>query len=203
MPDLSFEIKCGRDKGLIICGADEAGRGPLAGPVVAAAVIIPEGGLPQEISTLIDDSKILSAKQREALFDPIRLQTRCAIASASVEEIDDINILQASLLAMRRAIEGLGLAVDFALIDGNKLPQGLSCPAQAIVGGDGKSLSIAAASILAKVERDRIMNDLAKEYTGYGWEKNAGYPTKSHREAIRKLGVTPHHRQSFRLLTDE
>ena len=159
--------------------------------------------MPQEISTLIDDSKILSAKQREALFDPIRLQTRCAIASASVEEIDDINILQASLLAMRRAIEGLGLAVDFALIDGNKLPQGLSCPAQAIVGGDGKSLSIAAASILAKVERDRIMNDLAKEYTGYGWEKNAGYPTKSHREAIRKLGVTPHHRQSFRLLTDE
>lgn len=197
MPDLIFEESAGRKAGKIVCGADEVGRGPLAGPVVAAAAIVPPEGLPPEIEGLIRDSKKLSEKQREFLFPHLQEHCLYAVAEASVEEIDSLNILQASLLAMRRAIEGLTLQPHHALIDGNKTPKGLPCPATTIIGGDGKSLSIAAASIIAKVTRDRFMKKLAEAHPGYGWEKNAGYGTAAHLEALRRLGPTSWHRSSF------
>lgn len=197
MPDLSLEIQAGRGAGKIICGADEVGRGPLAGPVLAAAVILPPEGLPPALAALIDDSKKLTEKKREVLFTPLTSLCRYAIAQASVEEIDKINILHASLLAMRRAIEGLGLTPDHALIDGNKIPKNLPCAATPVIKGDGKSLSIAAASIIAKVARDRLMKELAQDFPAYGWEKNAGYGTAVHLEALRRLGPTPWHRLSF------
>lgn len=195
MPDLSFEIQYERGKGSIICGVDEVGRGPLAGPVMAAAVILPSE-IPETLLDGIRDSKKMSALQREALFDPIRDACLFSIAEASVEEIGSLNILQASLLAMRRAVAGLGKVPDTALIDGNRRP-GLSCREVTIVKGDDKSLSIAAASILAKVQRDRLMARLAKDYPGYGWEHNAGYPTPEHLEGLGRLGVTPWHRATF------
>lgn len=195
MTDLFFEKQLGRETGTIICGADEVGRGPLAGPVVAAAVIIPAKGLGADLESQIKDSKKLTDAKRHLLFPLILQECPHAIAEASVEEIDQINILQASLLAMRRAIEALG-QVDHALIDGNKLPK-LSIPATAIVKGDDKSLSIAAASIIAKVSRDETMRSLAKEWPGYGWERNAGYPTAEHIAALEKQGLTPWHRRSF------
>lgn len=199
MPNLAFEIEQGRKAGKIVCGADEVGRGPLAGPVVAAAVVIPPEGLPSEIAARIRDSKKLSETQREALFPILSALCPHAIAESSVAEIDRLNILQASLLAMTRAIESLSGslgAMDHALIDGNRLPK-LSIPATPIVKGDDKSLSIAAASILAKVTRDRLMKRLATAYPGYGWEHNAGYPTAAHLDALAKQGITPHHRLSF------
>lgn len=195
MLDLSNEIRHGFDKGKVVCGVDEVGRGPLAGPVVAAAVILP-AMLPEDIRPLVRDSKTLSLAQREKLYDPLRSLCRVSVASASVDEIDSINILQASMLAMQRAVEGLGCAIDMALIDGNRCPQ-LACPAEALVKGDGRSPSIAAASIIAKVERDRLMAQLAAEYPGYGWERNAGYGTAEHMAAMRQLGLTPWHRRSF------
>lgn len=177
----------------LIAGVDEAGRGPLAGPVVAAAVILPEKF---ELSEL-NDSKKLSAAQRERLFDLIVEQAVAyAIAEASEAEIDDINILWASMLAMKRAVEKLDLTPDRVLVDGNRVPD-LSMPAQAIVGGDGIEPCISAASILAKVTRDRLMASHAQTYPHYGFETNQGYPTKAHREAIEKYGVTPIHRRSF------
>ncbi len=193
MPDWSEETRVFQSGATVVAGVDEVGRGPLAGPVTAAAVILDVSRLPEGL----DDSKKLSLSARERLFDEIHDTAQVSIAHASVEEIDELNILYASHLAMERAVAGLG-TVSHALIDGNLIPKGLGCPATAIVKGDSRSLSIAAASIAAKVTRDRIMVDLAQQYPGYGWEKNAGYPTKMHREALKALGVTPHHRRSFK-----
>ena len=193
-PDYSLEQNA-RDRGVrVIAGVDEVGRGPLAGPVTAAAVILDPANIPEGLN----DSKKLTAKRRAALSD---LLTGCAdvsIAHASVEEIDELNILRASHLAMERAVAGLRQQPDLALIDGNMIPRGMEIPARSIVKGDAISVSIAAASIVAKICRDRIMWDLAQQYPGYGWETNAGYPSKSHRDALQNLGVTPHHRRSFK-----
>ena len=176
-----------------ICGVDEAGRGPLAGPVCAAAVILPKG---LEVPGL-NDSKKLTDKRRRALFEVIMQNAvSYSIAFASPKEIDEYNILQATFLAMRRAVERLPVPADFALIDGNRLPP-LDIPAKEIVGGDGKSANIAAASILAKVTRDRFMESYAKEFPGYGFEIHKGYPTRRHYDAIFELGVSPIHRMSF------
>ncbi len=177
-----------------IAGVDEVGRGPLAGPVVAAAVILK----PEDIPDGLNDSKKLTAKRRTALDVELRARVEIAIAQASVAEIDALNILRASHLAMERAVEALDPAPDFLLIDGNMIPRGLHIPSQAVVKGDAHSLSIAAASIIAKNWRDQLMVDLAQQHPGYGWEANAGYPTKQHREALQNLGVTPHHRVSFK-----
>ncbi|MBV8060661.1 MAG: ribonuclease HII [Alphaproteobacteria bacterium] len=196
MPDLTYEKQHGLDAGKMICGVDEVGRGPLAGPVVAAAVILP-ATLPDILIHGIQDSKKLSTAQREALFDPILQHCRTSIAEASPAEIDELNILWASMLAMRRAVQGLGVKPDHALIDGNRCPKELPCPATPVVKGDAKSLSIAAASIIAKVHRDRLMTALAERHPGYGWERNAGYPTPEHLTALGKLGVTEWHRGSF------
>ena len=196
MPDLFYEKQHGLDAGKIICGVDEVGRGPLAGPVIAAAAILPANGLPASLASQIRDSKKLSEKQRETLFPDLTTLCRYAVAEASVAEIDSINILQASLLAMRRAVEGLGVKPDHALIDGNKIPK-LDCPATSIVKGDDKSLSIATAAIIAKVTRDRFMKHLAETHPGYGWERNAGYGTAAHMKALKNLGTTAWHRLSF------
>ena len=176
-----------------ICGVDEAGRGPFAGPVFAAAVILPEGLVIEGVK----DSKKLSEKKREQLFDVIKEQALAyCVASASVEEIETLNILQADMLAMKRAVEGLSVKADFAMIDGNKTPQ-LDIPCEAIVKGDAKSESIAAASILAKVSRDRYICGLAEKYPQHGFEKHKGYGTKAHREAILEYGPCEIHRMSF------
>jgi len=196
MPDLSYEIAAGLQDGKVICGVDEVGRGPLAGPVVAVAAILPREGLPAEIAGRIKDSKQLSAKQREALFPILTELCLYAVAEATVAEIDQLNILWASMLAMQRAVAGLNQPPDVALIDGNRCPK-LSCPAQAIVKGDSKSLSIAVAAIIAKVTRDRLMAELAQSYPAYGWEKNAGYGTTQHLAALTQFGTTPWHRDSF------
>lgn len=176
-----------------VAGVDEVGRGPLAGPVSAAAVVLDPACIPPGLN----DSKKLSASARLRLAQAIRQGARWAVAHASVQEIDALNILQASHLAMRRALAALDPPADFALIDGNRLPRDLALPAQAVVKGDARCLSIAAASILAKVARDAIMADLAREWPGYGWQTNAGYPSAGHLAALQTLGVTPHHRRSF------
>ena len=177
----------------LACGVDEAGRGPLAGPVVAAAVILD----PARPIEGLNDSKKLSAKRREILAVEIRSKALAwAIAEASVEEIDRINILQASLLAMQRAVDALGVQPSLALIDGNRCPQ-LACPAQAIVGGDGLVASIAAASILAKTYRDAGMLELHAIYPQYGLDRHMGYPTAAHLAALREHGVSPVHRRSY------
>ena len=176
-----------------VCGIDEAGRGPLAGPVCAAAVILPEG----VIIDGVNDSKKLSEKKRESLFDVIREQALSySIAYATVDEIEEINILNATMLAMRRAIDGLDIKADYAMIDGNKIPP-IDIDAECIVKGDAKSMSIACASILAKVSRDRLLYKYAEEYPMYGFDKHKGYGTKVHREAILKYGPCPYHRKSF------
>lgn len=195
MPNLSYEKQHGRDDGRIICGVDEAGRGPLAGPVMAAAVILP-AKVPRIIAKEIRDSKKMTARQREDLFEPLTTHCVHAIAEATVEEIAKHNILWASMLAMKRAVESLQAVVDVALIDGNRCPQ-LECRTIAIIEGDNKSLSIAAASIIAKVTRDRLMRKLAEEHPGYGWERNAGYGTREHLDALKRLGATCWHRDSF------
>ena len=181
-------------EGLIECGCDEAGRGCLAGPVVAAAVILPEGFS----HPLLNDSKQLTERQRE-LLRPIIEQEALAwgVGSVSPEEIDQINILQASFLAMHRAIDDLILRPQLLLIDGNRFPPYSDIPHKCIVGGDGKYTSIAAASVLAKTHRDALMLRLATEYPGYGLEVHKGYPTPAHKEAIRRLGLTPIHRKTF------
>ena len=183
-----------RETGYIaVCGVDEAGRGPLAGDVYAAAVILPPG---LEIEG-VNDSKKLSEKKREKLYDLIAKQSLAwNVAAASVEEIDQYNILQASMLAMRRAVEGLSLPADLALVDGNTDP-GLQVPTWTIIGGDGKSGSIAAASILAKVSRDRYMRQLDERYPQYQFARHKGYGTKLHYELLEKYGVSPVHRRSF------
>lgn len=176
-----------------VCGIDEAGRGPLAGSVYAAAVVFPEGTVIEGLN----DSKKLTEKKREALYGEITEKAAAyAIASASAAEIDELNILGATFLAMRRAVEGLSLPPAFALVDGNRLPT-LSVPAEAIVGGDGISASIAAASILAKVTRDRYMRELDRRYPEYGFAKHKGYGTKLHYEMLGRYGMCPEHRRSF------
>jgi len=192
-PDLTAEVTFG-ENGATICGVDEAGRGPWAGPVVAAAVVLDRGRIPPGL----DDSKKLTPRHRAALFDAVRVSAAVGIGIADVAEIDALNILRANDLAMLRAIGALEPAPEAALIDGNRVPPGLPCRARALVGGDGRSLSIAAASIVAKVTRDRIMAEVAGAHPGYGWERNKGYGTAEHRAALIRLGVTPHHRRSFR-----
>jgi ribonuclease HII len=197
MPNFAFE----RRSGGIVCGVDEAGRGPLAGPVVAAAVILDPRRFPRSLRDELDDSKVLTAEERDACW---RALGRCVdrgvahigVGAASAREIDSINILRAALSAMARAVASLGIRPDMALVDGNIAPP-LACPVQTIVKGDGLSFSIAAASVVAKVTRDRVMRALARRYRGYGWETNVGYATREHGAALLKLGPTPHHRRSF------
>ncbi|MEQ8603666.1 MAG: ribonuclease HII [Marivibrio sp.] len=203
MPDLSEEAALRARFALAedapIVGLDEAGRGPCAGPVVAAAAVLRPDGLAPDLAAAVDDSKALSATTRADLFAALTAPGALAgfaVAQASVEEIDRLNILQASMLAMRRALEALAEPPSAALVDGNADPR-LGLPTALVVKGDGRSLSIAAASILAKVARDRIMGELARAHPGYGWETNQGYGAKAHLEAIRTLGVTVHHRRSF------
>lgn len=176
-----------------IAGVDEAGRGPLAGPVVAAAVILDPAEIPEGIA----DSKTLEADERQRLSQAIKASARWGIGIADVTRIDSDNILNATLWAMAQAVAGLGVRPKLALIDGNKAPR-LPCRTRAIVKGDGKCLSIAAASIIAKVARDELMTELGKTFPGYGFERHKGYGTAEHQEAIQRLGVTPHHRRSFR-----
>ena len=193
-PDFSLEQAAYDGGAKMVIGVDEVGRGPLAGPVTAAAVWLN----PDDIPAGLNDSKALTAKRREALFAQIEAKAKVSIAHASVAEIDEINILNATHLAMRRAIEGLGLGPDHALIDGNRMPKDLRCAAECVIKGDATSVSIAAASIMAKVTRDQIMVDLAQQHPGYGWETNAGYGSKAHMAGLATLGVTPHHRVSFK-----
>lgn len=197
MPDFRIERRC---TGLV-CGIDEAGRGPLAGPVVAAAVVLDTRRFPKTLRDGLDDSKVLSIAEREACYRVLRRcvdrgAARIGVGAASVPEIDRINILRAALLAMARAVAALGVCPDTALVDGNIAPP-LGCGVQTVVKGDALSFSIAAASVIAKVTRDRIMRGLAPRYPGYGWETNVGYATQEHGEAIRQFGVTRHHRRSF------
>jgi ribonuclease HII len=192
-PDLSHEAALAARGLQRIAGVDEAGRGPLAGPVVAAAVILDPACLPPGLH----DSKRLGPARCAMLAPVIQAGTVWALGMASVAEIDALNILRASHLAMRRALAALPVAPDAALIDGNLLPEGLPFPAEAVVGGDGRCLSIAAASIIAKAARDAIMDDLAREWPGYGWATNRGYPSAAHRAALVRLGPSPHHRLSF------
>ncbi len=188
MPDFALE----RAAGGLVAGVDEAGRGPLAGPVVAAAAILEPGAIPAGL----DDSKRLRPARRETLFAALTATARIGIGIADIAEIDRLNIRGATMLAMKRAVEALPVVPDLALIDGNRTPD-LACPARAIVKRDGRALSIAAASIAAKVTRDRIMADLARLFPGYGWERNAGYGTQEHLAALARLGPTAHHRLSF------
>ena len=192
MPDYTFEKEALAEGYRSICGVDEAGRGPLAGNVVAAAVIMPEG---LEIEGL-NDSKKLSEKKREALFEIIKEKTVYSIAWATPAEIDELNILNATMLAMRRAVEGLPVKADFALIDGN-CSRGFSIPTKTVVSGDARSVSIAAASILAKVTRDRQCAEMDREYPEYGFAGHKGYPTKAHKAKVIALGPCPEHRRSF------
>lgn len=193
VPDFSYEQALGG----IVAGIDEAGRGPWAGPVCAGAVIFEPAGPPNDLAILINDSKQLSSRQREELFPRLLAAADCAVGEASVDEIDQLNILGATHLAMARALETLRQTPDGALVDGNQAPN-LSCRACCVVKGDSKSLSIAAASIIAKVTRDRLMTALAARHPGYGWERNFGYGTKAHQEGLARFGVTPHHRRSFK-----
>ena len=201
MPDFSYEdAALGRGFG-VICGIDEAGRGPWAGPVVAGAVVLDRASLPDDLLNGLDDSKKLKPLRREELLDRLRPHARIGVGRAEVCEIDEMNILQATLIAMARAVDDLGSGVwtgqsALALVDGNREPE-LAFEAECVVKGDGKSLSIAAASIVAKVTRDRIMADLARTYPAYGWERNAGYGTREHRDALAAHGVTPEHRKSY------
>ncbi len=177
-----------------MCGVDEAGRGPLAGPVIAAAVILD----PTRLDALagIDDSKRLTKTRREKFYTIIAENAETGLGCAEVEEIDRLNILGATMLAMERAVNALSRVPDHALIDGNRAPR-LKCVARTVIGGDGLSLSIAAASVIAKVTRDRLMASLAQKHPGYGWERNAGYGTREHMEALARLGPSPQHRTSF------
>lgn len=193
MLDFTIESELKKEGFVAVCGVDEAGRGPLCGPVFAAACILPRDYHPEELN----DSKKLTPKKRDRLFDEIRENAIAySIAYATVEEINEMNILEADLLAMRRAIDGLGVKADFALIDGN-IARGFQIPARAVIGGDALSPSIAAASILAKVARDRDCMELDRLYPQYGIAKHKGYGTKAHMEALRTYGPAPIHRKQF------
>ena len=189
--DLETELRISGKE--IIAGIDEVGRGPWAGPVTACAVILDPNNIPDGLN----DSKVLTAKRREQLFDLIMDSAQVSCVHVEVAEIDLINILQATFRAMERAVSHLPIP-NHILVDGNKLPPNLPSPATAVVKGDAKSVSIAAASIIAKVTRDRLMSDLSEAFPGYGWEKNAGYGTKMHQLGLLNHGVTPHHRRSFK-----
>jgi ribonuclease HII len=194
MPSFRYELLCeGR-----VAGIDEAGRGPLAGPVVAAVAVIDRSAAKRRLLKLINDSKLV-VEDREAAYEAMVASgiVQFAVAEASVEEIDRINILQATFLAMRRALQALAEQPEVVLIDGNQVPPRLGCRAETIVGGDARSYSIAAASIFAKVTRDRYMARLAESFPGYGWETNRGYGSEEHLAALQCLGPTPHHRMSF------
>ena len=193
MPNFLLEKRAGGR----VAGVDEVGRGPLAGPVVAAAVVFP-AGVPRRLASLLDNSKKLSAEQRLIAFQALRASGRAEIGvgAASVAEIERLNILRAALLAMCRAVGRLPSLPDLVLVDGNQPPP-LGCAVQCVIGGDGRSLSIAAASIVAKVVRDRAMARLAVRFPHYGWLTNVGYATEFHVAALRRLGPTPHHRPSF------
>lgn len=193
-PDFTFETAAFARGHTCVAGVDEVGRGPLAGPVTAAAVRLDPARIPDGLN----DSKTLTEARRNALCALIMDCADVSIAHATVAEIDELNILRASHLAMERAVKGLATFPDHALIDGNMIPKGIGCSAEAVVKGDARSLSIAAASIVAKVARDRIMVDLAQQYPGYGWEVNSGYPTPAHLRALLDFGITPHHRRSFK-----
>ena len=189
----ALEAQCRREGALLVCGADEAGAGPLAGDVYAAAVILPWGWVPEGLN----DSKQVTPKRRDRLFDEIREKAVAwAVTSVDAAAIDEMNILAARLLAMDRAIKALDLAADFALIDGNR-DKGISCPHRTVVKGDSLSANIAAASILAKVSRDRYMEEMAKVYPEYEFDRHKGYPTKRHYELLRQYGPCPIHRKSF------
>ena len=194
MPDYEFEKAAVNSGFSCICGVDEAGRGPLAGPVCAAAVILPEGAVIEGL----DDSKKLTEKKREKLYDIIK-ETAVAysVAYGTLEEIETVNILEATYLAMNRAIEGLNIKPDFALIDGNRVPRGIKISCETIVKGDSKSMSVAAASVLAKVTRDRLMLEYDKKYPEYNFKKHKGYGTKEHTELIKQYGPCEIHRLSF------
>ena len=195
MPSFRFELRCeGR-----VAGVDEAGRGPLAGPVYAAAAVIDRARATRKLLRMIDDSKKLTHERREQAYEAMLASgaVQFAVAEASVEEIDRVNILQATFLAMCRALQALPELPAVALVDGNHAPPDLGCRAETIVGGDAHSYSIAAASIFAKVARDRCMTKLAEAFPGYGWESNRGYGSAQHLAALKLLGPTPHHRMSF------
>jgi ribonuclease HII len=194
LPTFEFEEDLQAQGYLNIAGVDEVGRGPLAGPVFAAAVILD----PKHIPNGLNDSKKLSAAKREILLKAIMEHAEVSIASASEREIETINILQASHLAMVRAVHNLKKRPDHVLVDGNLIPRNLEIPATTLIKGDSRSVSIAAASIVAKISRDFVMCDLGQQFPGYGWEKNAGYPTAQHLKALQDLGVTPHHRRTFK-----
>jgi ribonuclease HII len=196
MPDYSFEKQAKENGYRIICGVDEAGRGSWVGPVIAAVVVLDPTLLSDDLLSKLADSKKIKKDQRKAIFDEMRTKIFYGIGKASAEEIDRINILQATFLAMRRALKSLEVVPDYALIDGNKLP-GLTCMSEAIVKGDGKSYTIAAASIIAKVTRDLAMVELSWQFPGYGWDRNAGYGTKEHQAALASLGITSAHRKSY------
>jgi ribonuclease HII len=189
LPDFALEALCRGP----VAGVDEAGRGPWAGPVVAAAVVLDAAAVPPGV----DDSKRLAPRRRAELFAALEARARIGVGMASVAEIDRLNVLRATLLAMRRAVDALGGAALYVLVDGDRVPP-LPVAATAVVGGDRRSLSIAAASIVAKVTRDRLMAELDREFPGYGWRTNMGYGTPAHHAALRRLGPTPHHRRSFR-----
>jgi len=199
MPSFRHEKRCAEAGAIRVAGIDEVGRGPLAGPVVAAVAVIDRTVAKRKLLRLIDDSKKLTLEQREEAFAAIVESgaVRYAVGEASVEEIDTINILQATFLAMRRALQAMAEQPDLVLIDGNRAPPELGCRAETIVGGDARSYSIAAASIVAKVTRDRYMRTLAASFPGYGWETNVGYRSPEHLAALNRLGATTHHRRSF------
>lgn len=194
IPDFTFERAAHARGYTRVAGVDEVGRGPLAGPVTAAAVVLD----PSRIPDGLNDSKKLTKRGRERLYQVILSVADVSVAHASVEEIEELNILRASHLAMVRALEGLKTPADYALIDGNMIPNGLSIASEAIIKGDARSQSISAASIMAKICRDCVMLSLAQQHPGYGWETNMGYGSKSHIEALGKIGVTPHHRRLFK-----
>ena len=193
-PDYSFEEAAHARGFNRIAGVDEVGRGPLAGPVTAAAVVLDPARIPDGLN----DSKKLSRKRREFLHAMILAVADVSVAHASVEEIEEHNILRASHIAMVRALEGLKTPADYALIDGNVIPRDLTLPAEPVIKGDARSQSISAASIAAKICRDCVMLSLAQQHPGYGWETNMGYGSKKHMEALQKIGVTPHHRRLFK-----
>ena len=193
IPTFDFENAAHAKGCLRIAGVDEVGRGPLAGPVVAAAVVLD----PENIPDGLNDSKQITAKRRDALYDILHEVADVSVAEASVREIEEHNILRASHMAMNRAIAKLKTPADHVLIDGNMVPKGLNVPATTIIKGDTRSLSIAAASIVAKVWRDRLMMTLAQQHPGYGWETNAGYPTPQHKARLKSHGITQHHRRTF------
>ena len=197
MPAYDLEQELGAGDGRLVLGVDEAGRGPWAGPVVAAAVWLDPVKVRAAVYSGIRDSKALSQQHRQDLLLLLQSEARVAVGVAESGEVDRLNVLQASLLAMRRAVDALGVAAEAALVDGNAAPQ-LDCPCRTVIKGDVHCLSIAAASIVAKQTRDALMEDLAGRFPGYGWERNRGYGTRDHQDAIGRLGVTPQHRRSFR-----